>query len=143
MSCPPPKFKSLYERGSDTRGRFYTRCFAGRVLRWASVETVATVQKNVLDSQMWSYFACETKNGVTGDSEERKKQSAVRRSRLRPCGNTDRCTILTHTLCEGQHVKLPRCTAAPVPVCVPLHPRESARRRMRDQRSDTRYFLFA
>lgn len=44
--------------------------------------------------------------------------------------------------CEGheitQHVKLLRCAAAPVPVCVVFRPLEFGHHRMRDQRSDVR-----
>lgn len=88
---------------------------------------------------MSSYFACETKNSDRGLRETRKTKYCATIMTASLWEHWQVHNIDTHA-CEGheitQHVKPPRCTAAPVPVCVVFHLLEFEHHRMRDQRSD-------
>lgn len=125
---PHPKVKLPCSGGSETKGRF--KPDVARVGRCAGRLSKARhpSKKTAEAHRCQSYFACETKNSDRGYEGLEKKQSAVRR--LVTAAQWEHWQVLNidTNAREGheitQHVKLPRCTAAPVPVCVAFRPLE-------------------
>lgn len=114
---------------------------SGAALRCTLVESAAAVQKTQRGSQMSKLFCLRNQELRSGLRETRKTKCSATIVTAAQWEHWQVRGIDTNA-CEGheitQHVKLPRCAAAPVPVCVAFRPLEFGHHRMRDQRSDVR-----